>query len=203
MADKLTGLQQNWKARGTDAREKALAAIEQMTRTGQKVNFSSVSKTSGISKSFLYETEEIRKRIEEQRRCEVDSEIFFYRQHVDLIVTDIMMPGMDGYELVRCLREYRQNVPVIFLTAKSSFDDKRKGVASGIDDYTTKSVNYEVLLWRIQALLRCPNINASQRIVIDPITIDSASYIVSRGAERIELPKRNLNCFSNSFLIPI
>lgn len=75
MADNLKGLRQNWKTRGINAREKALATIEQMTVTGQKVNFNSVSKNSGISKSFLYETEEIRKRIEEQRRCEVDSEM--------------------------------------------------------------------------------------------------------------------------------
>lgn len=75
MADNLNGLRQNWKSRGTDAREKALAAIEQMTMTGQKVNFNSVSKTSGISKSFLYETPEIRKKIEEQRKCEVDGEM--------------------------------------------------------------------------------------------------------------------------------
>lgn len=75
MADNLNGLRQNWKERGIDAREKALEAIEQMTMTGQKVNFNSVSKTSGISKSFLYETAEIRKRIEEQRKCEVDSEM--------------------------------------------------------------------------------------------------------------------------------
>ncbi|MCM1304764.1 MAG: response regulator transcription factor [Lachnospiraceae bacterium] len=114
----------------------------------------------------------------------------FYRQHVDLIVADIMMPDMDGYELVRCLREYKQNVPVIFVTAKSSFDDKRKGFASGIDDYMTKPINYEELLWRIEALLRRANINASQRIMIGSVTIDSASYTVSRGEERIELPKK-------------
>ena len=114
----------------------------------------------------------------------------FYRRHVDLIVADIMMPGMDGYELVRCLREYKQNVPVIFLTAKSAVDDKRKGFASGIDDYMTKPVNYEELLWRIEALLRRANINASQRIVVGSVTIDSASYTVSRGDERIELPKK-------------
>lgn len=75
MADNLNGLRQNWKERGIDAREKALAAIEQMIMTGQKVNFNSVSKVSGISKSFLYETTEIRKRIEEQRQCEVSSEM--------------------------------------------------------------------------------------------------------------------------------
>lgn len=75
MADNLNGLRQNWKSRGMAAREKALETIEQMTMNGEKINFNSVSKSSGISKSFLYETTEIRKRIEEQRRCEVDSEM--------------------------------------------------------------------------------------------------------------------------------
>ena len=75
MADNLEGLRKNWESRGIEAREKALETIEQMTLTGQKVNFNSVSKASGISKSFLYGTEEIRKRIVEQRKCEVDSEM--------------------------------------------------------------------------------------------------------------------------------
>jgi len=75
MADKLNGLRENWKNRGTEARERALKSIDQMTATGQRVNFNSVSKACGISKSFLYDTEEIRKRIEEQRKCEVDTEM--------------------------------------------------------------------------------------------------------------------------------
>lgn len=75
MSDKLNGLRENWKNRGTEARGKALMAIEQLTATGQRVNFNSVSKASGISKSYLYDTEEIRRRIEEQRKCEVSNEI--------------------------------------------------------------------------------------------------------------------------------
>lgn len=114
----------------------------------------------------------------------------FYKQHVDLIVADIMMPHMDGYELVKCLREYRQNVPVIFLTAKSAFEDKRKGFASGIDDYMTKPVNYEELLWRIEALLRRASINADRQIKIGAVTVDATNYTVSRNSERIELPKK-------------
>lgn len=117
----------------------------------------------------------------------------FYRQHIDLIIADIMMPNMDGYELVRCLREYNQNVPVIFLTAKSAFDDKRKGFASGIDDYMTKPVNYEELLWRIQALLRRAGINANRRITIGAVIVDSDSYTVSREQEQIELPKKEFD----------
>lgn len=114
----------------------------------------------------------------------------FYKQHIDLIVADIMMPNMDGYELVKTLREYKQNVPVIFLTAKSAFEDKRKGFASGIDDYMTKPVNYEELLWRIEALLRRANINAKRQITIGAVTVDAASYTVSRGTEQLELPKK-------------
>lgn len=75
MADKLSGLRENWKNRGAEAREKVLKTIDQMTVTGQKINFNSVSKASGISKSFLYNTEEIRERIEKQRNCEVDNEM--------------------------------------------------------------------------------------------------------------------------------
>lgn len=114
----------------------------------------------------------------------------FYRQHVDLIVADIMMPNMDGYELVQCLRDYSQNVPVIFLTAKSSFDDKREGFASGIDDYMTKPVNYEELLWRIKALLRRANINASHQITVGTVIVDAAAYTVSRASDPVELPKK-------------
>lgn len=75
MADKLNGLRENWKMRGAEAKAKALKAIEQLTEAGQRVNFNSVSKASGISKSFLYDTEELRKRIEEQRKCEVNNEM--------------------------------------------------------------------------------------------------------------------------------
>lgn len=114
----------------------------------------------------------------------------FYKQHIDLIVADIMMPNMDGYELVKCLREYKQDVPVIFLTAKSAFEDKRKGFASGIDDYMTKPVNYEELIWRIEALLRRANINASRQITVGAVTVDATSYTVSRGTELVELPKK-------------
>ena len=78
----------------------------------------------------------------------------YSRHHVDLIVADVMMPKMDGYELVRNLRSTKHQTPVILLTAKSAFDDKRTGFEAGIDDYMTKPVNYEELLWRINALLR-------------------------------------------------
>lgn len=87
----------------------------------------------------------------------------FFSRHIDLVVADVMMPGMDGYELVRTLRGYKKEVPVILLTAKSAFLDKKEGFRSGTDDYMTKPVDYEELLWRIEALLRRAHINADKK----------------------------------------
>ena len=114
----------------------------------------------------------------------------FYGQHIDLIVADIMMPNMDGYEMVKELRDYKNDVPVIFLTSKAEFDDKRKGFALGIDDYMTKPVNYEELLWRIEALLRRANINAEQKIVIGDVELNADNYTVRKGDEVQEIPKK-------------
>ena len=115
----------------------------------------------------------------------------FYETPVDLVLADIMMPNMDGYALVRSLREYNHNVPVILLTAKTSFEDKREGFSSGIDDYLTKPVNYEELLWRIEALLRRAGINSSKKITIGEVTLDESSFTVSRGSDApVTLPKK-------------
>jgi DNA-binding response OmpR family regulator len=114
----------------------------------------------------------------------------FYDQHIDLVVADVMMPVMDGYELVRCLRKYKQNVPIILLTAKSEFEDKKIGFSTGIDDYLTKPVNYEELLWRIEALLRRSNINADQKITIGDVIVDATNYSVNRSDQSIQLPKK-------------
>ncbi len=116
-------------------------------------------------------------------------------RHVDLIVADVMMPKMDGYELVRNLRSTNHQTPVILLTAKSAFDDKRIGFEAGIDDYMTKPVNYEELLWRINALLRRSNIQAKQELAIGPVTIDARTYSVTRSdpQETYELPKKEFD----------
>lgn len=114
----------------------------------------------------------------------------FYSQHIDLIIADIMMPNMDGYELVRTLREYKQDVPVIMLTAKQTFEAKRQGFSNGTDDYMTKPVNYEELLWRIEALLRRAKINTDKQISLGAVTINAENYTVSRGKEIITLPKK-------------
>ena len=93
------------------------------------------------------------------------------RQPVDLIIADVMMPRMDGYTLVQTLRDQGNGIPVLLLTAKQSFEDKRRGFSSGVDDYMTKPVNYEELTWRINALLRRAHIASERRIVLSLIHI--------------------------------
>lgn len=111
-------------------------------------------------------------------------------KHVDLVVADIMMPVMDGYELIKRIRSDGNEIPVIFLTAKQEFSDKKAAFSSGVDDYMTKPVNYEELLWRINALLRRSKIAAEKKIVIGETVIDSSSYTVVWGDENVQFPKK-------------
>ncbi|NMC29246.1 MAG: response regulator transcription factor [Pelolinea sp.] len=113
-----------------------------------------------------------------------------YAKHIDLIVADIMMPDMDGYELLKTLRQDKNNLPVLLLTAKQSFEDKREGFSLGTDDYMTKPVNYEELMWRINALLRRSRIAAEKKIVVGSIIVDSMTYTVVTHDQTIELPKK-------------
>ena len=75
-------------------------------------------------------------------------------RHADLVIADVMMPRMDGYELVRRMRADGKTLPVLMLTARQEFNDKRRGFSSGTDDYMTKPIQYEELFWRVEALLR-------------------------------------------------
>ncbi|WP_186422340.1 response regulator transcription factor [Lacrimispora celerecrescens] len=113
------------------------------------------------------------------------------QKYIDLIIADIQMPVMNGYDMVKELRESGIQIPVIMLTAMHTFDDKKTGFASGTDDYMTKPINYEELLWRINALLRRANIANERKIIIGDITLDSRTYTVARkGGETTELAKK-------------
>ncbi len=112
------------------------------------------------------------------------------RQRADLIVADVMMPNMDGYAMTAALREAGNTIPILLLTAKQSFEDKREGFSAGVDDYMTKPVNYEELKWRIDALLRRARIASKRQIVVGETVLDADTYTVSRGAERLDLPKK-------------
>lgn len=117
----------------------------------------------------------------------------FYHRHVDLIVEDIEASDRDGYEWIRTLRKYRQKVPVIVLTASRRFSDKREGFLSGIDDYMVKPVNYEEVLWRIEALLRRAEVNCAKQIVLGDVALKADAYLVTRGEKTVRLPKKEFD----------
>lgn len=111
-------------------------------------------------------------------------------QRIDLLIADIMMPRMDGFRLVKTIHEDGFTLPVLMLTAKQSFDDKRTGFFSGTDDYMTKPVNYEELHWRIEALLRRARIASENKIALGNVVLDSTTYTVKGREQVIELPKK-------------
>ena len=112
---------------------------------------------------------------------------------IDLIVADIMMPNMDGYELLKAIRSEGYKTPFLFLTAKEAFADKAKGFELGTDDYMTKPFSSEELLWRVKALLRRSNINQEKKIIVGNVVLDSEKYAVYSDTEYIELPKKEFD----------
>ncbi len=112
------------------------------------------------------------------------------REHVDLVVLDVMMPGMDGYEFTRTLRAAQNNLPILMVSAKQLPRDKHEGFLAGTDDYMTKPVDDEEMLFRIKALLRRAKIESERRIEIGRVVIDYDSMTVSRDGEVQELPQK-------------
>lgn len=112
------------------------------------------------------------------------------KEHVDLVVLDVMMPKMDGYEFTRTLRECDNNLPILMVSAKQMPVDKNRGFAAGIDDYMTKPVDQDEFLYRIKALLRRARIASERRIVIGDVVLDYDSLTVTRGEEVQELPQK-------------
>lgn len=110
--------------------------------------------------------------------------------HVDLVVLDIMMPKMDGYEFTRVLRESNNSLPILMVSAKQLPTDKHMGFMVGTDDYMTKPVDEEEMLYRIKALLRRAQIATERKIIIGEVVIDYDSLTVTRGDEVIELPQK-------------
>jgi DNA-binding response OmpR family regulator len=112
------------------------------------------------------------------------------KEHVDLAIVDIMMPGMDGYEFTKTLRETRNSLPVLMISAKQLPEDKKKGFLVGTDDYMTKPIDEEEMLLRIKALLRRAKIVSEHRMVIGEVVLDYDSYTVTRKDQVIELPQK-------------
>lgn len=111
-------------------------------------------------------------------------------RHVDLIILDVMMPEMDGFEFTRELRESGGATPILMATARHLPIDKKKGFLAGTDDYMTKPIDVEEMLLRVKALLRRAQIVSERRLVIGEVTLDYDALTVSRGSEKHTLPQK-------------
>ena len=112
------------------------------------------------------------------------------QHHIDLIVLDIMMPHMDGYEFADTLRKANCMIPIIMATAKQLPEEKKKGFLVGVDDYMTKPIDTEEMLLRIKAILRRSQIASERQIVIGEVVLDYDALTVSRGEEKQTLPQK-------------
>ncbi len=110
--------------------------------------------------------------------------------YYDLVISDIMMPVMDGYELVRSLRESSMTTPVMMITAKDAFDDMRMGFLSGTDDYMVKPVNVNEMVLRVQALLRRAQMINDRKLTIGGTVMECDSMTVTHEGVSSLLPQK-------------
>lgn len=112
------------------------------------------------------------------------------KEHIDLVVLDIMMPKMDGYEFTRTLRDCRNHLPILMVSAKQLPEDKYRGFHVGTDDYMTKPMDEEEMLLRIKVLLRRAKIADERKIIIGGVTLDYDSFSVTKDGKSQELPQK-------------
>ena len=116
-----------------------------------------------------------------------------YGKSFDLIISDIMMPGIDGFEFAETVRRLNENIPILFMTAREDFEAKQKGFMAGIDDYMVKPINLEELTLHVGALLRRAGIASSKRLEIGSLVMDTEEHIVTVKGEEIPLTHREFN----------
>ena len=111
-------------------------------------------------------------------------------EYYDMVISDIMMPVMDGYELVKSLREINKTIPVMMITAKDAFDDMRLGFLSGTDDYMVKPVNVNEMVLRVGALLRRAQMITERKLVIGATVMECDSMTVTHAGVSSILPQK-------------
>ena len=116
-----------------------------------------------------------------------------YETMFDLIISDIMMPGTDGFEFTENVRDMNKEIPIIFMTARDDFESKRKGFRVGIDDYMIKPIDLEELLLRIEALLRRAKINTNKKLEIGKLVLDAEEHSAYLNGEEIVLTVREFD----------
>ena len=124
-----------------------------------------------------------------------------YGKTFDLIISDIMMPGIDGFEFAETVRRLNENIPILFMTAREDFEAKQKGFMAGIDDYMVKPINLEELTLHVGALLRRAGIASTKRLEIGSLVMDTDEHIVTVKGEEIPLTQREFNIIFKLLLI--
>lgn len=114
----------------------------------------------------------------------------FENNHIDLLVSDIMMPNMDGYSLISKIRHIDKKLPILIITAKSTMEDKHKAFDIGTDDYLVKPFNNDELILRVKALLRRAKIASENKLVIGGAELDSDTYLVTIDGKSTMLPQK-------------
>lgn len=112
------------------------------------------------------------------------------RSYVDLIISDVMMPKMDGYELTKTLREANFMMPVLMITARESAADKKEGFRAGTDDYMVKPIDVNEMIWRVEALLRRSQIVSERKAKIGQTQFDCDTLTVNASGTAMELPQK-------------
>ena len=116
-----------------------------------------------------------------------------YENVVDLIISDIMMPGVDGFEFAKTVRETNKQIPILFMTARDDFAAKQRGYRVGIDEYMVKPIDLEELLLRIGALLRRAGIAASRQLIVGSVKLDADEHTAYLGDEEVNLTVREFD----------
>jgi len=116
-----------------------------------------------------------------------------YKTVFDLIVSDVMMPGIDGFAFVKTVRELNRDIPILFMTARDDFASKQRGFRMGIDDYMVKPIDLDELFLRIGALLRRSKIASSRRLTVGSFIMDADERSATLGEEEISLTAREFD----------
>lgn len=116
-----------------------------------------------------------------------------YGEVFDMIISDIMMPGADGFEFAKTVRELNQEIPILFMTARDDLASKQKGFRAGIDDYMVKPIDLDELLLRVGALLRRARISASKKLTVGSLTLDAEEHTAYLNEEEIALTVREFD----------